>query len=407
MNTPGTREVQKITRDDAIKAFRAHFGKEPEIVVRTPGRVNLLGEHTDYSKGFVLPMTISRAVWMAFRACDQNVARLYSADYDEDCSFGVERFSKQDRPDYFAEKDEDGEKRQPIPWFEYIRASVWALSDQGKNCKGFEAVVLGDIPQGVGLASSAALEVSTILALNELGGYNLSKPDMAKLAQRAENEWIGLKSGVMNPMICLIGEPGKVFLVDCGDLKYTSFDMPNTVAVAFMDTGVRHYRNGATYNKRREQCAEICEILGVENLRMTTQEMLEGVRDKIPSSLFSKAYHVLYENMRVQSAASALQYSEFDILGKLISESHFSLQYSYEVSCFELDAICDVARSYPACLGARMAGSCLGGGAIALIYAAKAQDFAEKVLEGYYKQTGKKATITFGQATEGAKAERL
>ncbi|GHS86131.1 galactokinase [Synergistales bacterium] len=405
MCTPKTNEVQKITRDTAIEAFRAHFGGEPELIIRTPGRVNLMGEHTDYNKGYVLPMTISRAVWMALRASSATSARLYSVDYDEECSFGVNKFSKQESPSYSAE---NGEKGRAVPWFEYIRASVWALAgERGKDCKGFEAVVLGDIPQGAGLASSAALEVSTILALNELNGYNLSKPDMARVAQYAENEWIGLKSGAMSPMICLIGEPGKVFLVDCGDLKYTRLDLPDIVTVAFMDTGVRNHLNGVTYNKRREQCAEVCKILGVESLREASQKMLEDARDKMPGSLYSKAYHVLYESMRVQSAASALSYSELDILGTLINESHFSLQYSYEVSCPELDVISDIARSHPACLGARMTGSCLGGGAIALVYVAKARDFADKVSEEYFKQTGKKAHIAFGHATEGARAERV
>ncbi|GHV36412.1 galactokinase [Synergistales bacterium] len=404
MDTSRTHEVQRITRDTAIEAFRAHFGGEPEIVVRTPGRVNLLGEHTDYNNCYVLPMTISRAIWIALRASDKGGARLYSVDYDEECSFGIERFSKQDSPKNTSEKGESG---QPLPWFEYIRGSVWALGEQGKGSKGFEAIVLGDIPKGAGLASSAALEVSTILALDELNGYSLSKPDVARVAQRAENEWIGLKNGVMSPMISLIGEPGKVFLVDCGDLKYTSFDMPNIVTMAFMDTGIRNHLDGVTYNKRRDQCAEVCKILGVESLRGATQEKLENARGSMPDSLFSRAYHVLYENMRVQSAASALQYNELDILGTLISESHFSLQYSYEVSCPELDTICDIARSYSACLGARMTGSCLGGGAIALIYTAKARDFADKVLAEYSKQTGKKATITFGHATEGGRAERV
>ncbi|GHV45447.1 galactokinase [Synergistales bacterium] len=402
MGTPKAHKVQRITRDMAIEAFRAHFGGEPEILVRTPGRVNLIGEHTDYNKGFVLPMTISRAVWMALRASSASSARLYSVDYDEECSFGVNKFSKQDNPIY---SEENG---RAIPWFEYIRASVWALvGEHGRDCKGFEAVVLGDIPQGAGFASSAALEVSTVLALNELNGYNLSKPDTARVAQHAENDWIGIKSGAMSPMICLIGEPSKLFLVDCGDLKYRSFDLAETVSMAFMDTGVRSHLDSATHNKRKEQCAEVCKILNVESLREATQEMLEDARGKIPDSLFSKAYHVLYENMRVQSAASALQYNEFDIIGTLMNESHFSLQYSYEVSCPELDAICDIARSHSACLGARMSGSCLGGGAIALIYAAKAQDFADRVSEEYYKQTGKKAHIAFGHATEGARAERL
>jgi galactokinase len=327
---------------------------------------------------------------MGVRKREDSQARVYSVDYDEECSLDM------DKP---IEKGASA-------WFEYIKGCIWTLREAGKNLVGFDAGLLGDIPQGAGLSSSAAREVTTVLALDETGHCGLSKVEIAKLAQRAENDWVGMKCGIMDQMICVIGEAGKAFLIDCNDLKYSAFKIPESMVVAIMDTGARHALRDSAYNERREQCEAACKILGVSQLRNATPEMLENHRETMPEVIFRRAYHILFENLRTRAAGAALQYEEIDIFGTLMNESHYSLQYSYEVSCPELDRICEVARSHSACLGARMTGGGFGGSAVAFLYAAQAREFADYVTENYFKRTGKSARVYISRSTDGGRVEK-
>ncbi|MDR1378842.1 MAG: galactokinase [Synergistaceae bacterium] len=379
-----------ISEKQVIQAFRSHFGVTPEFLVRTPGRVNLIGEHTDYNGGFVLPMTIDRALWMAVRGRSDGVVRVHSADYGEECSWDLRNELKKDSS----------------PWFEYVKGCAWTLRQKNLSLSGFDGLLTGDVPQGAGLSSSAALEVTTILAFAELGGYDLPKLEVARLGQRAENEWIGMKCGIMDQTICALGQADKALLIDCRSLEHELFDLPESTVVALLDTDTRHSLPTSAYNERREQCETACRILGVPLLRDATQEALDAHKKDMPETVFRRARHIFSENLRVREAAVALRKKEAVVFGQLMNKSHFSLQYDFQISCFELDVISALAREHPACLGARMTGGGFGGSAVALLYA-ETEDFADYVAERYQKRTGKIPHITLCRATDGGKVRRV
>ena len=377
----------RITEDDVIKAFRERFGGEPVFWVRAPGRVNLIGEHTDYNGGYVFPMTIDRAVWIAARRRDDEKMRVYSVDYGKECECGLSgKFVK----------DQDA-------WFEYIKGCAWALKEEGHPLTGVDAVVMGDVPQGAGYGTSAALEIASLLMFSELGEYELPKPKLAELGQRAENEWVGVRCGIMDQLTCAVGKRGKALLIDCRSLEHWPFDLPSGTAVAVLDTATRHSLANSAYNERREQCEEACRILGVPLLRDASQEMLDdGLKSgKITDVIFRRARHVISENLRAETAAKSLIYGDADLFGKLMDESHKSLRYDFEVSCDELDAIVDIARAHEACLGARMTGGGFGGSAVALLSIADIGNFAEYVSEQYREKTGKVPNIAICRASDG------
>jgi galactokinase len=393
-----------LTAEAVRDAFHRRFEAEPAFIVRTPGRVNLIGEHTDYNGGFVFPMTIDRAIWMAARERDDGVVRVLSPDYGEERSFSVN-----EPPEKEPLKKEEPEKGRPL-WFEYIRGCAWALAEAGRPLSGFDAVLTGDVPRGAGLSSSAALEVTTLLAFAEAGGYELPKIEVAKLGQRAENEWIGVKCGIMDQAICALGEAGKAMLLDCRSLEHQFYTLPGDTVVAVMDTATRHSLASSAYNERREQCEAACRILGVPLLRDATQAMLDARAKDMPDVVYRRARHILSESLRTRSAAYALNQDAPDVFGKLMNESHFSLQYDFQISCRELDVITDLARKYPACLGARMTGGGFGGSAVALLYSTRRatdEDFTLYVKEKYRQQTGKDPHIHICRATDGGRVQRL
>jgi galactokinase len=265
---------------------------------------------------------------------------------------------------------------------------------------------MGDVPQGAGLSSSAALEVTSFLAFAELGGFDLTKTEIALLGQQVEKERFGLKSEVMDQIICSAGEAGKALLIDCRDLEHRPFDLPKGTVAAVLDTATRHSLASSVYKERREECEAACKILGVSLLRDATQEMLDASKKNMPDPVFRRVRHVLSENLRTRAAAAALREGMADVFGKLMDESHFSLQYDFEVSCFELDSIASIARSHSACLGARMTGQGMGGSAVALVYD-DAEDFADYISQNYRQQTGKFPNVTLCRATHGGRVERL
>ncbi|MDR2179910.1 MAG: galactokinase [Synergistaceae bacterium] len=388
------REI--LTKNEVIEGFREHFKVAPGFLVRTPGRVNLMGDHTDYNGGFVLPMTIDKAVWMGVRQRGDGVVRIYSVDYEGECRFDVHGELKKDQN----------------TWFEYIKGCAWALLQKNFPLSGFDAVLMGDVPQGSGLSSSAALEVTSLLVFAELGGFELSATDIARLGQEVENQWLGLgsklesKFGVTDQLICAAGQADKALLIDCNDLEYRPLDLPEGTVAAVLDTAAHHSVASAVYNERQEQCQAACKILGVSSLRNATQEMLDAGKKNMPDAVFRRVRHILSENLRTRAAAAALREKTPDVFGKLMDESHFSLQYDFEVSCFELDTITSIARGHSACLGARMTGKGLGGSAVALLYT-EADDFTDYVSKHYRQQTGRFPNITLCRATEGGRVEKL
>jgi len=381
----------RITEGDVINAFCDHIDGEPDFLVRTPGRVNLIGEHTDYNGGYVLPMTINRAVWMAVHRRGDGIMKVYSVDY------GKENVCDLREP---LVKDQDS-------WFEYIKGCAWVLQEKGHPLTGFDAVLIGDLPQGAGLSSSGALEVASLLTFSALGGYDLPKPELAALGQRAENHWVGVRCGIMDQTICALGMRNKALLIDCLSMEHKLYDFPAGTAIAVLDTATRHSLAATAYNERREQCEEACRILGVPLLRDATQMMLDASRGDMSDVIYRRARHVIFENLRTVAAADALHEANAYQFGRLMDESHFSLRYDFEVSCDELDAIVDIAKEHEACMGARMTGGGFGGSAVALLSLLDLGDFVDHVSKRYHEKTGKVPSVMLCRATDGGQVRML
>jgi galactokinase len=352
-------------------------------------------------------MTINRAVWMGVRGRSDGTVRVYSAAYGKELALDT-----RGKP----EKASGG--KGPDAWFEYIRGCVHALREyalrrEGESrggdvpLAGFDAVLLSGVPRGLGLSSSAALEVSALLAFDASGRLGLSKIEIAELAQRVENEWIGMRRSAADPTTCAFGRAGKAILFDCGDRTSHFYDFFGDCVAVVLDTNTSLPGEEAAYNERREQSEAACKILGVSSLRDATLEMLDICHKDISEALFRRVSHVLTENMRARAAATALEYNESHLFGTLMNESHFSLRHEFGASSPELDAICAIARSHPACLGARAIGGGFGGGAVALLYATAAREFAGHVTAKYREETGKDANGYICVPTDGGNVENL
>jgi galactokinase len=324
----------------AARAYKEKFGEEPELVASAPGRVNLIGEHTDYNGGFVLPCAIDRRIAVAVGAGE---GALYSADFDQ---------TRQ-----IDDKDSS--------WADYPRGVAWAMGEAGHEIGGFRAAFAGNVPLGAGLSSSAAIEAATALALDAFFGLGVGRTDLALACQRAENDYIGVGTGIMDQYASLLCEAGAALLVDCRSLDAESVPLDLQaagLALVVCDTRVERGLADTGYNDRRATCERAAGMLGVEELRDAT----EGDLDLLSGAELKRARHVISENARVLEAVGALRGRDFDEFGRLMYASHASLRDDYEVSTPELDTFVRTAEQHGA-RGARLTGAGFGGCAIALV----------------------------------------
>ncbi len=364
--------------------FKEKFGAAPTSIVRAPGRVNLIGEHTDYNDGFVLPMAIDRGVWLALRPRRDGKVRLYSAD------FGVwGRFSL-------------GALEKGKGWLEYPKGVAWALQEEGYTLGGFEGVVTGDVPRGSGLSSSAALELATARAFYEVSGFEWDEPRIARTMQKAENEFVGANTGIMDQLISAAGKKGYALLIDCRTLDLEPVSLPKNTVVVVMDTMTRHSHTDSGYNARRAQCEAAAAFFDVAALRDVTLEMLEARGSGLEPVVRRRARHVVTENQRTLDAAEAMKQGNAEALGKLMNASHDSLRDDFEVTNDALNTMVECARAQPGCYGARMTGGGFGGCAVALVEAQKVEAFVEAVEACYREKTSKEPSIYVCKATDGA-----
>lgn len=344
------------TEQRATQAYREKFGEEPDLVASAPGRVNLIGEHTDYNGGFVLPCAIDRRIAVAVGAGEGG---LYSADFDETRSLG--------------EKDSS--------WADYPRGVAWAMDEAGYGLGAFRAAFAGDVPLGSGLSSSAAIEAATALALDALFGLGIGGKDLAVLCQRAENEFVGVNSGIMDQYASLLCEAGAALLVDCRSLEARSVPLDLTgagLALLVCDTRVERGLADTGYNDRRAACERAARVLGVDELRDSRVEDL----NRLSGEELKRARHVVSENARVLVAVEALGVGDFEEFGRLMYASHVSLRDDYEVSTPELDAFVKIAEELGA-TGARLTGAGFGGCAIALVSESRAVELANACEEAF------------------------
>ncbi|HET9983116.1 MAG TPA: galactokinase [Longimicrobiales bacterium] len=370
--------------------FRRRFGGAPAFRVRSPGRVNLIGEHTDYNDGFVLPIAIDREVRIALRPRADERVVVHSLDYDAALDFAVTSIHR------------DGGS-----WMEYVKGVAWALRDAGHRLAGWEGVMAGDVPRGAGLSSSAAVEIATLRAFAAAAGIPWRPAEMARLAQRVENAWIGVASGIMDPLVAARGRNGHALLIDCRSLDIVAAPLPGAAAVVVLDTGTRRGLVDSAYNERRRQCQLAAEHFGVPALRDLDAPALESRSGGLDPTALARARHVVTENERTLRAADALHRGDVAALGRLMSESHSSLRHDFEVTNDALDAIVEIAQDRPGCFGARMTGAGFGGCAVALVAVARAEPFVEEVRARYAAATGLAARGYVCRAADGASVEAL
>ena len=346
-----------VEQDQISTAFADRFGRSPRWIVRAPGRVNLIGEHTDYNDGFVLPVAIDRAVWIALAPRDDGRVVVDSLDFDERAEFSLDTLLA-----------EDGSLcNQGSGWIEYLKGTTWSLQSAGHVLTGWEGVLAGDVPLGAGLSSSAALEVATARAFASVGGIDWDSVEMAKLGQQAENRWVGVNCGIMDQLISAAGRRDHALLIDCRSLETRPVPFPPGVAVVILDTGTRRGLVDSAYNERRAQCETAADFFGVKALRDVDRLTLEAEASRLDDTVLRRARHVISENDRTLVAVKAMGDGDLKTLGHLMIESHESLRDDYEVSSDALNAMVDSANAHAACFGARMTGAGFGGCAVAVV----------------------------------------
>jgi len=374
-----------LTARDAAEQFARRFGGPPLLVVRAPGRVNLIGEHTDYNDGFVLPLAIDRAIWIALRPRDDRRVLVHSVDNDQTAEFSLDELKHTD----------DG-------WPEYLKGTAWSLQDAGHTLGGWEGVLLGDVPIGAGLSSSAALEMATARAFAAVGDLDWDPATMAKLGQRAENQWVGVQCGIMDQLISATGQAGHAVLIDCRSLGIRPVPLPEGLAVVVLDTSTRRGLVDSAYNERRSQCESAAEFFQVPALRDVDFERFLESAGGLDDTTRRRAMHVVTENDRTLQAAEAMRRGDARALGTLMNKSHESLRDDYEVSSDALNAMVEAALAHEACYGARMTGAGFGGCAVAVVDAEQGDQFAAATAERYAQQTGHEPAIYVCRATDGA-----
>ncbi len=384
--------------------FADRFGHLPNWIVRAPGRVNLIGEHTDYNDGFVLPMAIDRAVWIALRPRNDRIVSVYSIDYDEPGEFSLDELvtpAIKPRPSVAPPSATDG-RGFMSGWIEYLKGTAWSLQEAGHRLTGWDGVLAGDVPLGAGLSSSAALEMAAARALAAAGELPWKPVEMAKLGQRAENQWVGVNCGIMDQLISAAGRAGNALLIDCRSLQTEPVPLPRGTSVVVLDTSTRRGLVNSAYNERRRQCEQAARLLDVHALRDATIERLEQSAGKMDPAVLRRARHVIAENDRTLLAADAMRRGDAVELGRLMHQSHRSLRDDYEVSSDALNAMVECASAHRSCFGARMTGAGFGGCAVALVRAEAAEDFARDTAAAYQRKTGHSPAVYVCQAADGA-----
>src|SRR5579863_7451306 len=369
---------------------RTRFGAEPAIFV-APGRVNLIGEHTDYAEGFVMPAAINFATLAGISPRSDGKIVVYSENLGEEKTF--------DAPALPAK----GSKH----WSDYPMGVVSILAGEGHKIPGFNLSIWSDVPLASGLSSSAALEVATALALLSLVGANYPGPELARLCQRAENEFVGANCGIMDQFISINAQKDHALLLDCRDLSFKLAPIPDQVALVIANTMVKHSVAGGDYPTRRRESEAACAVIakhksGVKFLRDCTLEDLEKWRHEMEPKSYLRAKHVISENLRTVAASQALLGGDLKELGRLMAEAHRSYSQDFEGSCPEADAMVALAQDLPGLIGARLTGGGFGGCTINLVEQTEAAAFAEALGALYAEQTGIVPQIHLCRASGGA-----
>ncbi|MFH2131915.1 MAG: galactokinase [bacterium] len=367
-----------------LQLFEDSFGEHPRFLVRSPGRVNMIGEHTDYNDGFVFPMAIDYAVWIAFSPVPDKSVSLIAGDFGESAMFHLDAFHN----------TQSG-------WIEYIKSVASVLQNRGHSLSGWKGCILSNLPIGSGLSSSAALEMAAIKAFTEVSGFTLKPAEMAVIGQKAENHWVGINCGIMDQLASACGVRDCALLIDCRSLELEAVPVPEKAVIAVLDTTTRRKLLGTEYNHRRQQCETAAAFFGVTALRDLTLEKLLSRYDHLDEAVGRRALHVVSENDRVLSTVRHLKNGDLEAAGHLIHDSHVSLRDLYEVSSQPLNQIVEAAMESSGCYGARMTGAGFGGCGVALVDKMKAEPFSHELCQRYRSKSGLTAGVFITPATAG------
>lgn len=369
--------------------FQQRYGIHPSLIVRAPGRVNLIGEHTDYNEGFVFPVAIDRATYVAARPRSDRMVQVVSSDLNEEDAFSIDHI-----------------ERSTQPWHNYVRGVVLALRVAGHSLSGADLLIASDVPRGSGLSSSAALEVAVGYAFQTLNHLNIPGKELALLAQGAENQFVGVQCGIMDQLIAVLGRADHALLIDCRDLSCHAVPLPQSVAVVVCDSHIPRTLAASAYNQRRKECDAAVQLLqqwypGIRALRDVSEDQFAAHQEALPEPVRSRARHVVSENRRTLQGAEALERGDVVAFGQLMNESHASLRDDYHVSLPDIDLLVETAQRLSGCYGSRLTGAGFGGCTVSLVERRNVETFSHDLLQAYRDATGRTATIYVCRASDG------
>ena len=349
---------------------------------RASGRVNLIGGHTDYNDGYVLPIPLDRDIWIVGSPRNDDTVNAYAADFDEWATFSLK----------------DVTSKNTAQWVNYIQGVAWSLHKRGYILRGVDLVIKGTVPIGAGLSSSAAIEVAALRLFSKISGFTVEPVEAAYICMEAENDYVGVKCGVMDQFVASLGRRGNALFIDCRTNDFELLSLPPDVRVVIVNSNVKRELASSAYNERRAQCMEGVKILeqylpGIRALRDVSVSDLNEFGHNLPPLIYRRCHHVVTENARVLEGVRALKAEDMMKLGELINASHASLRDNYEVSSDELNILVETAQSLPQTLGSRMTGAGFGGCTVNLVKANSVLDFTRKISEGYFEATGLSAEI--------------
>jgi galactokinase len=380
-----------MSPQSTLKIHGDRFGS-PGKAYQAPGRVNLIGEHTDTSEGYVMPAALDLRTISVLSPRSDSIANIYSVNFSEQVSLDLRHLPSRPRGH----------------WSDYPTSVLWTLEQRGIHSGGFDLTLSGNVPLGSGLSSSASVEVAVAVAVLDHAGTSLPKPEIAKICQFSENNFVGAQSGIMDPFTSCCGVDNHALLIDCRSLDYEALPLPGEVLLVICNTMVKHsLAGGGEYNARRAEVQAGVRILQhhdphIHTLRDVTEDELRSHASEMQEDIFRRCLHVVTENRRVLVAAQALRSGDFPVFGRIMHEAHVSMRDNYAASCVEADVMVELAARQPGCFGARITGGGFGGCTINLVAADHADKFVQNVRAGYEEATGIRAEIYRSRASDGA-----
>lgn len=377
---------------NAADAYMRQFGTAPTAAAMAPGRVEIMGNHTDYNGGFVLPAALDKATVVAGSATGGSTATLYAADFRRLASFDLKNLARDTQNS----------------WASYVLGVIDQLQRQGVPIGGFQAVIHSDVPGGAGLSSSAALEVAMAFFLKQLFPYEAGPMQIAQLCQRAENDFVGVPCGILDQFSSVFGIKGGLLFLDCLTLEHSAVQMGRSdIALVICDSNVKHAHAGGDYTTRRAECMAAAAFFGKQLLRQVSWEEFEAGKEGLPANQRKRAEHVLNEDKRVLAMREAAQHGDTETMGRLLTEGHASCRDLFENTSPEIDLLAEMAAQIPGCIGAKMTGGGWGGCTINLVYTDAADEFCHILATDYKQRTGTVASVYACRAAQGAHAVAL